>query len=143
MATRLTKLPKICDTIERTKENIAKRENKGYLIAKATLKDIMVGWTKKEVIEDIMVKFELFRADATRYYNAALATLDERNRQNLDNIVKVNKQRLEGIIDQCHEDGDKKAELQAIDLLNKMVGAYQNKLEIETNNSIFEIKLGN
>lgn len=141
--TRLTPTKKICNIIEVGKEHDGQREKSfSYKIAKRAMHHIMAGYLKREVIEALMEEYDLWKSVAEKYYTTALACVDERNNMYGDKIVQQNFQRIYGIIDQCHEKGDMKTELQAIDMLNKMVGAYTQKIDVNADKPIFEIKIG-
>lgn len=57
-----------------------------------------------------------------------------------EGVPEKNAARLERIYQRAMENGDFKNALSALDMLNKLVGAYKEKLEISTND--FEFKIG-
>lgn len=63
-----------------------------------------------------------------------------------ENLVQTNIKRLNSMIYRLTAKGDNKSDklsLQAIDILNKMIQAYEQKIKVETDKPIFEIKIDN
>lgn len=59
-----------------------------------------------------------------------------------ENLADTNLKRLNSLIYKLTAKGDDKLVLQAIDLLNKQIGAYEHKVKVTSENPIFEIKVG-
>ena len=123
------------------------RQVKGHIESWRLIREITrmvaVGYPKEEIIAELMDKYG-YKDDVTmsKYHKAAIAAMDERNRKYFEDIAKANTQRLTAIIEEAHEVGDRKSMLTAIDMLNKMGNLYTQKVEIDTKNPVFEIKIG-
>lgn len=122
------------------------RKVKGHIESWQLIREITrlvaVGIPKEEIIHEMMDKYG-YTDDVTmsKYHKAAIAAMDERNRKYFEDIAKANTQRLTAIIEEAHEVGDRKAMLTAIDMLNKMGNLYTQKIDIKSDNPIFEIIL--
>ena len=123
------------------------RKVKGHIESWRLIREITrlvaIGIPREEIIHEMMDKYG-YTDDVTmsKYHKAAIAAMDERNRKYFEDIAKANTERLTAIIEEAHELGDRKSMLTAIDMLNKMGNLYTQKIEVDSKNPVFEIKIG-
>lgn len=121
----------------------AKGTVKSYLLIREITRMVAMGIPRDEITEELCDKYGFTDRDTiSRYHKAAIAALDERNREYFKDIAKANTQRLTAIIEEAYEQGDRRSMLTAIDMLNKMGNIYTQKVDIKTDSPIFEIKIG-
>ena len=116
-------------------------EYAGYMVMRRMMNLILMGYDDDYIIAKMVEDFGSSEIQMRRYLKAATCALDDRNREWEKTIVKKNFLRLDAIVDECYQKGKYKELLQAIDLQNKLAGAYETKIRFET--PIFEIKIGN
>lgn len=102
---------------------------------------VMMGYPDKQIVQMTSEEFGSAERTMSQYLKAAVCALDDRNRGWKDKIVERNYNRLNAIIEDAYEHGDRKSALTAIDIQNKLAGAYEQKIKFDT--PIFEIKIGN
>lgn len=125
------------------KQRKAKGTLKSYLMIREITRMAAMGIPRDEITEELCDKYGFSDRDTiSRYHKAAIAALDERNKEYFKDIAKANTQRLTAIIEEAYEQGDRRSMLSAIDMLNKMGNLYTQKVDIKTDSPIFEIKLG-
>lgn len=125
------------------KQRKAKGTLKSYLLIREITRMVAIGIPRDEITDELCDKYGFTDRDGiARYHKAAIAALDERNRKYFEDIAKANTQRLTAIIEEAHEVGDRKSMLTAIDMLNKMGNIYTQKIEVDSKNPVFEIKIG-
>ena len=59
-----------------------------------------------------------------------------RSDQAVENLKNINLQRLDNLYKESANDGDRKNALKAIDLQNKTLGVYEEKVEVTTNEPV-------
>lgn len=123
------------------------RKVKGHIESWRLIREITrlvaIGIPREEIIHEMMDKYG-YTDDVTmsKYHKAAIAAMDERNKKYFEDIAKANTERLTAIIEDAYENGDRRSMLTAIDMLNKMGNLYTQKIDINTDSPIFEIKIG-
>lgn len=100
---------------------------------------VSMGKSKEDIIDILMEEYDYSESSAIAIYDETNKRLRRRYTEYIDKCAEIQVQRLNNMIEECYEDGDKRATLQAIDLLNKTCGLYIDKKEIKTDG--FEIKL--
>ena len=113
----------------------------GYLVMRRIMNLILMGYDDAYIVEKMVDEYGTSEIQMRRYIKAATCALDDRNREWEKTIVKKNFLRLDAVIDECYHKAKYKELLQAIDLQNKLAGAYTEKIRFET--PIFEIKINN
>lgn len=125
------------------KQRQAKGTLKSYLLIREITRMVAIGIPRDEITDELCEKYGFTDRDTiSRYHKAAIAALDERNKQYFKDIARANTQRLTAIIEEAYEQGDRRSMLTAIDMLNKMGNIYTQKVDIKSDNPIFEIKIG-
>lgn len=120
-----------------TSRPIAMYEIRGYL---------EIGMEMQEIAKIISEKFGY-----SLEYARCLAQEERKNFEDYydsmkENLVQTNIKRLNSMIYRLTAKGDNKSDklsLQAIDILNKMIQAYEQKIKVESDKPIFEIKIDN
>ena len=92
--------------------------------------DISKGCTYREMQQRYQEEWGLAASTISFYITEAIQALKAPELQ--DAIKDINFDRLTSIYRQSLEEGDRKSQLKAIDLLNKMAGLYTQKVEVAT-----------
>ena len=101
-----------------------------------------MGYTT-EVIRDTLVDhYSYTPAWAEKKVKTEKHNFEEYYERVAENLADTNLKRLNSLIYKLTAKGDDKLVLQAIDLLNKQIGAYEHKVKVTSENPIFEIKVG-
>lgn len=138
------KIPTPPPVVKKGKDGLASKDDRTftqYVIVRETMKRIQWGWSKNEIYEWLKTEHPTKVETRRLYYKAALAAIDSRLNGRAKDIAKTNLDRLEAIFDESVEAGDRKSALTAIDMMNKMAGLYENKIALNTNKPVFEIKI--
>lgn len=61
---------------------------------------------------------------------------DMRDPEINESLIAINRERLDSIIEESMEDKDRKSAIKAIDTQNKMLGAYTEKVKVESDKDI-------
>lgn len=105
------------------------------------IKKIVAGWSHQELVQWLcdVHKYEPLGAEMllTRIKQAE----KEKFSKYMADIAKKNYQRLNYIIDEAIEKGKNSDALAAIDKLNRMGGLYVQKVEVNSEKPVFEIKV--
>lgn len=95
-----------------------------------------------ELVQQIMDKYGYTERSAQDIIQRAERRHKNSLKKEQEQIINDNYQLLHMIIDETLEEGDYKNSLKAIDIMNKMGGAYVEKVSLSTDGG-FEIKIGN
>lgn len=128
---------------EALREKKKKGRNKRYAaIAYAYLR-ISRDIPKPEIIEGLMEKYEYAESTARHIYEKGYNRYQNQLVKDSVEVTNRNLKTLEGLIDASVEDADSKTILAAIDMQNKMLGAYETKVNVksEGEGAIFKIKI--
>lgn len=94
-------------------------------------KRIAMGDTREEIVE--WLQQDGYAESTSRgFYNEANRKLLTKYRSYTTRVAKQNLMRLEVVIREAYEAGDRKSLLSAIDMQNKLVGAYTQRIELNT-----------
>ena len=104
------------------------------------ISDIAKGMTYMDIVRKYEQEWGLSHKTVQNIVNEAIDFM--RSDEAKENIIAANMVRLEGIIGDSMGDGDRRSAIKAIDVENKMNGAYTEKVQIEGDSEItlnFEI----
>lgn len=101
-----------------------------------------IGKTNEEISEILVDKFGYTQLYARTLINEEKKSFEKYYEEVRQNIMDINVKRLNSLIYRLTAKGDDKLVLQAIDLLNKTIGGYEQKIKVTGDQPIFEIKVG-
>lgn len=105
-------------------------------IKREVIHKIRMRKTKADIIDWLMEVYEYSQDRAERIYTDSKAEIDVAYEKYKEDVAKANIERLNAIIDDCDERGDRRSMLSAIDMLNKMANVYTTKIDVKTNEPI-------
>jgi len=103
---------------------------KRYLI----IQDIAKGMTYHDMVDKYVEEWGLGLKSVQNIINDTIAYM--RSDEAKETLISMNTARLENIITDSMQDGDRKNAVKAIDIQNKMSGAYTEKVKIEGDTEI-------
>lgn len=104
------------------------------------LEYIAKGMRYNQIIEKCASDWKLSPITVELYVNDALAYM--RSDSTKDSLISMNMERLDNIITDSMKDDDRKNAIKAIDTQNKLIGGYEEKIKLDSDNEInlvFEI----
>lgn len=105
------------------------------------IKKMVAGWSRQELIEWLCDVHKYEKLGADMLLTRIKQHEKEKFEKYMGDIAKKNYQRLNYIIDEAIEKGNNRDALNAIDKLNKMGGLYVQKVEVNSETPVFEIKV--
>lgn len=105
-------------------------EAKRYLI----VSDIASGMTYMDIVRKYEKEWGLSHGSVMNIVNDCVEYM--RSEKAKDTLVSINMQRLENIIADSMQEGDRKNAIKAIDTQNKLVGGYEEKVKIDADSEI-------
>lgn len=103
---------------------------KRYLI----INDIAQGMTYHDIVNKYVEEWGLGLKSVQNIVNDCVNYM--RSDEAKETLISMNMQRLEGIISDSVKEGDRKHAIKAIDVENKMAGAYTEKVQIDGESEI-------
>lgn len=125
-----------------TQMSVGRQSVRKYDIIRDVMRKISADWSESDIKEWLSEKYGFVDRQLSTYYQTACAALDFRIEKYANEVAMKNMSRLNMIIDEAEENGNLKIQLDAIDTLNKMAGLYSQKIDINADKPIFEIKIG-
>lgn len=105
---------------------------------------IVFNHEREEVIQSIMDEFGYAESTANNIYAEAQKRIEGYTRYNAKKIAERNIQRLDVIAEEAYDNEDYKNSIKAMDILNKMSGQYETKVNVTSDtDKPFTIKLNN
>ena len=98
------------------------------------LEDIAQGVCYSDLIQKYQEQWKCSTKTVECYIRDAMEYL--RSDQAVENLKNINLQRLDNLYKESANDGDRKNALKAIDLQNKTLGVYEEKVEVTTNEPV-------
>lgn len=93
---------------------------------------------KKIITEEYDIKDSTYDS----YHAEAVKRMKGYREKTMKDKVDKNLDRMEALINECYEAGDLDKVMKAIDTLNKMIGAYEQKIKVDIDNDEpFQIKI--
>ena len=105
-------------------------ESKRFLI----IDMISKGMKYTDIMKACMTKWGLREKTVEKYISDAIDFMQSEDTMNA--LKSANIQRLDELFQQSKKSGDTKNAIRAIDTQNKMIGAYEEKVKIESDNEI-------
>lgn len=100
------------------------------------------GMEREDVINALVEEYGIKEGTATRYYERGKQLIEYSMTWDLENIRNKNIQRLDTIAEETMEVEDYQNAIKAIDTLNKTVGAYVDKKEINLEGTEIQFNFG-
>lgn len=97
---------------------------------------------REDVINALVEEYGIKEGTATRYYERGKQLIEYSMTWDLENIRNKNIQRLDTIAEETMEVEDYQNAIKAIDTLNKTVGAYVDKKEINLEGTEIQFNFG-
>lgn len=91
----------------------------------------------------MMEEYGYAQPTADNLYNQAMVCFDRRLMAYSDASAEKNIKILNSLLNKCVQENDTTNSLKVIDILNKMVGAYTENVNIHSDTPIFQINVGN
>lgn len=114
------------------------KNNKEYLSTEAKrhliICEIAKGTRYTDVVKKFMEEWNLSRKTVEMAVDDAVKFM--RSESTKETIIAMNMQRLDSIISDSMQEGDKKNAIKAIDTQNKLAGGYTEKVKIEGDSEI-------
>lgn len=101
---------------------------------------MLEGMSKNTVAKLLVEEAELNYVNAQAFAGKMWKEMMKLGTDKKEGVPEKNAARLERIYQRAMENNDFKNALSALDMLNKLVGAYKEKIEVSTND--FEFKIG-
>ena len=111
-------------------KRVAPKRVRAEIKRRLILEDIAKGEGYSEIVEKYSKDWGCSPKTTEYYIQDAMAYL--RSDEAIENLKSINIQRLDNLYKECATSGDTKNALKAIDLQNKTIGAYEEKLEVKT-----------
>lgn len=113
-------------------------KEKEYLATEAKrhliITEIAKGTRYTDIVKKYMDEWGLSRKTVEMAVDEAIKFMREESTK--DTLIAMNMQRLDSIISDSMEDGDRKAAIKAIDTQNKLAGGYVEKVKVEGDSEI-------
>ena len=95
------------------------------------VKRIRKGWSRSKILEWIEDQWEVSKATASNYIQMAYEVLGEAADEVIENSRIIQLERLEDLLKDALESGDKNSSLKALDMINRLHGLYIEKKEVK------------
>lgn len=122
--------------MKRKKTQAMKVEARRHLI----LESIAQGMTYNQIVNKYVEEWHLGRTTVEQAVQDALRFM--RSEGTKDALISMNMERLDNIISDSMQDGDRRSAIKAIDTQNKLAGGYEEKVKIDSEqeiNLVFDI----
>ena len=101
--------------------------------------ELAQGKSFKEIQKEFSKKWNVSENTIRQYLADCTSYLSEKT--NTDTLININIERLDTLFADCLKNGDTKNAITALDKLNRMLGAYKDRLNISTDDEI-EVRFG-
>lgn len=105
------------------------------------LKKIRRGWSRKRLVQWVVENYELSYSYAWKQVADCYAMLAEINKDYVETVRDVQLERIESILAESIESGDRQSSLKAIDLINKIFSLYVEKKDLNITGNDISFKL--
>ena len=95
---------------------------------------ISFDYPKEEIRDYIIEEFDVKESTFNGYYKEAVNRMQRYRDNTIKERVEKNVEKLQGLINELYDTGDIKKLLSAIDMLNKILGAYESKISVNVEN---------
>lgn len=104
---------------------------------------IAAGHSKRAVKEKLCEKFGDYPQKAEYWWKMGLKSLEASDEKHMENLRRVQKERLETIIAASIEKKDYSSATKAVETLNKMFGIYETKQTVEIKDTTIKFNFEN
>ena len=103
---------------------------KRYLI----ISSVAQGKTYSEILSECVASWGLGIKSVQNIINETLQYM--RSEETKETLISMNNERLDNIISESMNEGDRKSAIKAIDVQNKLIGGYTENIKIDGNSDI-------
>ena len=135
------KLSKYQSYTEAGGRNTVEKNQRKYRIAEV-IKLITKGWSRTNILQWVQDQWEVSRASASDYIKMAYEVLGEASDEVIENSRNIQLERLEDLLKQALESGDKANSLKALDMINRLHGLYIEKKEVKLDTQKLRFSFG-
>lgn len=135
------KLSKYQSYTEAGGRNTVEKNQRKYRIAEV-IKLITKGWSRTNILQWVQDQWEVSRASASDYIKMAYEVLGEASDEVIENSRNIQLERLEDLLKQALESGDKASSLKALDMINRLHGLYIEKKEVKLDTQKLRFSFG-
>lgn len=130
----LEQLPVSRNQIEVIREGLPYHRQAQYMEQEAKVKLILEQFAQGKPMKYVVdyVREVLGCSISTAQTEVEFALQYLKDDKTIDSMVSANKERLESIISKAMENGQDRVAIKAIDTQNKMLGAYEEKVKVES-----------
>jgi predicted Ser/Thr protein kinase len=97
------------------------------------------GFSRLKIRDRLVAEWDISKVTANTIIDEAMIYLSENTLADKDTVKKLNYNRLDSIMDECENVGEK---LKTIDLINKTLGVYETNVNVSTNENTFKFDIG-
>lgn len=124
------------DALKAYKETKRKRKTNAISFA---YRRILMGFEMNDIVDAVVDEYEYTKDGATGIYYKAYDIYEKQVVRESPIVITDNMKKLEAIQQEAFEKGDLQNTLKAIDMANKMVGAYTEKVSVDVGNKDGEV----
>lgn len=106
------------------------------------VKKIRKGWSRSKIIEWATEQWDITKAAASNYVKMAYSVLGEAADEVIENSRNIQLERLEDLLKDALESGDKANSLKALDMINRLHGLYIEKKEVKLDTQKLKFSFG-
>jgi hypothetical protein len=135
------KLNKYQSYTEAGGKNPVEQNQRKYRIAEV-IKRVRKGWSRSKILEWAMEQWDIKRQTASDYIKMAYEVLGEAADEVIENSRNIQLERLEDLLRDALESGDKANSLRALDMINRLHGLYIEKKEVKLDTQKLKFSFG-
>ena len=121
--------------------NSVEQNQRKFRIAEV-IKMITKGWSRTSIIEHIQKLWDIKKSTANEYVKMAYDVLGEASDEVVENSRNIQLERLEDLLKDALESGDKANSLKAVDMINRLHGLYIEKKEVKLDTQKLRFSFG-
>lgn len=121
--------------------NSVEQNQRKFRIAEV-IKMITKGWSRTSIIEHIQKLWDIKKSTANEYVKMAYDVLGEASDEVVENSRNIQLERLEDLLRDALESGDKANSLKALDMINRLHGLYIEKKEVKLDTQKLRFSFG-
>ena len=121
--------------------NSVEQNQRKFRIAEV-IKMITKGWSRTSIIEHIQKLWDIKKSTANEYVKMAYDVLGEASDEVVENSRNIQLERLEDLLKDALESGDKANSLKALDMINRLHGLYIEKKEVKLDTQKLRFSFG-
>lgn len=121
--------------------NSVEQNQRKFRIAEV-IKLITKGWSRTSILEHIQKLWDIKKSTANEYVKMAYEVLGEASDEVVENSRNIQLERLEDLLRNALESGDKASSLKALDMINRLHGLYIEKKEVKLDTQKLRFSFG-